>query len=203
MQRRQETAAMEKGKSRMHARENLGEPGNIDAMIDKNLVDQTLSCSTSSHVKAMEIAEVELATINANHAFQRWIVCCMKGAGLKDLTVTDVLVLHHINHRARNKRLADICFVLNIEDTHVAVYSIRKLIGLDLINSDKHGKEVTYSTTALGQQYLLRYLEIREHCLLDAMQTLNLSKSVLEELAQYLRRMSGLYDQAARAVSSI
>lgn len=194
---------MEKEKSGTHVRNALDEIGNADTKADKSLLNRALPSSAPSHTNEMEMAEIELATINANHAFQRWIVCCMKGAGLKDLTVIDVLVLHHINHRARNKRLADICFVLNIEDTHVAVYSIRKLIGLDLIHSDKHGKEVTYSTTTLGQEYLLRYLEIREQCLLDAMQTLNLNKSVLEELAQYLRRMSGLYDQAARAVSSI
>lgn len=156
-----------------------------------------------SSIEGMNLAEVELATINANHAFDRWIVRCMKAAGLNELTVIDVLALHHINHRARNKRLADICFILNIEDTHIAAYSIRKLVSAGLISSTRNGKDVAYATTKSGQEYLQRYMTIREHCLLDALEVLNLNKSALEELAQYLRKMSGLYDQAARAVSSL
>jgi predicted MarR family transcription regulator len=161
------------------------------------------SCGPASNAKSMRIAEIELATINTNHAFDRWIVHCMKATGLKDLTVIDILVLHHINHRARNKRLADICFILNIEDTHIAAYSIRKLLAAGLISSARSGKDVAYTTTALGQDYLHRYMKIRERCLLDALEVLNFNKFALEELAQYLRKMSGLYDQAARAVSSL
>ncbi len=40
----------------------------------------------------------------------------------KDMTAVNVLVLHHTNHRGTEKRLADICFVLNIGDTHVVSY---------------------------------------------------------------------------------
>jgi predicted MarR family transcription regulator len=50
----------------------------------------------------------------------------MMTAGVKDMTITDVLVLHHINHRAREKKLADIGFILNIEDTHVVNYALKK-----------------------------------------------------------------------------
>jgi predicted MarR family transcription regulator len=32
----------------------------------------------------------------------------MSVAGIKDMTTTEGLVLHHINHRAREKKLADI-----------------------------------------------------------------------------------------------
>jgi predicted MarR family transcription regulator len=154
-------------------------------------------------LKEEDMAEVELGTVSATHAFQRWIVRCMEMAGLKDLTVVDVLVLHHVNHRANDKRLADICFVLNIEDAHVVGYALRKLVGLGVIQAEKQGKEVTYSTTPSGQEYLLRYTEIRERRLIDALTTLGLNKSALGELAHYLRKMSGLYDQAARAASSI
>ena len=40
----------------------------------------------------------------------------LAAAGVRDLTFLDVLVVHHVNHRGRAKRLADICFVLNVED---------------------------------------------------------------------------------------
>jgi predicted MarR family transcription regulator len=152
--------------------------------------------------KAVALQEVELAALSVNHAFHRWIMNSMSVAQLEHLSVVDVLVLHQINHRASHKRLADICFILNIEDTRVVAYSLRKLVGIGVIQADRQGKDVTYSATALGDEYLRRYREIREHCLISSIDKLELHPAVLEELAQFLRKMSGLYDQAARAASS-
>jgi predicted MarR family transcription regulator len=153
--------------------------------------------------QSVALTEFEFGAVGTNHAFHRWMVSCMAAAGLQGLTVTDVLVLHHINHRAREKRLAEICFILNIEDTHIVAYSLRKLVTLAVVRADKHGKEVAYSTTPLGQEYLSRYREIREQHLLDPFDTLGLNTTALEKLAPLLRKMSGLYDQAARAASSL
>jgi predicted MarR family transcription regulator len=156
-----------------------------------------------SQSKAIALAELEFGMASVSHAFQRWIVCCMTAAQLKDLSIVDVLVLHHVNHRVSNKRLADICFILNIEDAHVVGYSLRKLIALGVVKAEKHGKEVTYSTTPPGQDYLLEYQKIREQHLLGSLKTLGVEDTALGHLAQFLRRMSGLYDQAARAASSL
>ena len=155
------------------------------------------------HGREPALAEMELGTVGTMHAFQRWSVRCMEAAGQRDLTATDVQVLHHLNRRAHDRRLTDICFILNIEDSHVVAYSLRKLVGLGLACTDRHGKEVTYSTTEAGRKCMVRYNEIREHRLLDALGTIGLGKTALEELALYLRRMSGLYDQAARAAASL
>jgi predicted MarR family transcription regulator len=152
--------------------------------------------------KAIALQEVEMAAISVNHAFHRWIVSSMTVAHLEDLAVVDVLVLHQITQRASHKRLSDICFILNIEDTHVVAYSLRKLVALGVVQADRQGKDVTYAATATGEQYLRRYQEIREHCLISCIDKLELNSAVLEELARFLRKMSGLYDQAARAASS-
>ena len=80
------------------------------------------SIVSSSHLvspRSRETSEFEFGLIVAWNGFARWAVRCMAAAGIPDLTITDVLLLHHVNHRARNKKLADICFVLNYEDTHV------------------------------------------------------------------------------------
>ncbi len=61
-----------------------------------------------------EMSEFEFGLIVAGNAFHRWVVHCMSAAGLKDLTALDVLVLHHVTHRARNKRLADTAFTTNV-----------------------------------------------------------------------------------------
>src|SRR5574343_1239432 len=98
-----------------------------------------------------QMSEFEFGLIVAGNAFHRWVVHCMSAAGLKDLTPLDVLVLHHVTHRARDKRLADICLIMNIEDTHLINYSHKKLQGLGVVVSSKNGKEVTYGPTEQGR----------------------------------------------------
>src|SRR5512139_491575 len=81
---------------------------------------------SSSHLVSPRSVELsEFGLIVAWNAFSRWAVRCMAAAGCPDLTITDVLLLHHLCHRARNKKLADIGFVLNYEDTHVVAYSLK------------------------------------------------------------------------------
>ncbi|OYU13311.1 MAG: transcriptional regulator [Comamonadaceae bacterium PBBC1] len=150
-----------------------------------------------------EMSEFEFGLIVAGNAFHRWIIHCMAAAGLKDLTPLDVLVLHHVTHRARDKRLADICFIMNIEDTHLVNYALKKLQGLGVVVSQKNGKDVTYAATDEGRAYVQRYREIRESCLIDALKADDGLNRDIGELARLLRVLSGMYDQAARAAASL
>jgi predicted MarR family transcription regulator len=165
---------------------------------------RTAGIVSSSHLvspRSLELSEFEFGLIVAWNAFSRWAVRCMAAAGCPDLTITDVLVLHHINHRARNKKLADICFVLNYEDTHVVAYSLKKLMAAGLAEGLKQGKEVFYSPTPQGEAFVAHYREVREECLVKSLDTeLNAD---IGELARLLRTMSGMYDQAARAATSL
>jgi predicted MarR family transcription regulator len=149
----------------------------------------------------VELSEFEFGLIVAWNAFSRWAVRCMAAAGCPDLTITDVLLMHHVSHRARNKKLADICFVLNYEDTHVVAYSLKKLVAAGLAQAEKQGKEVFYSPTVQGEAFVRQYREVREECLVKSLDTeLNAD---IGELARLLRTMSGMYDQAARAATSL
>lgn len=150
-----------------------------------------------------ELSEFEFGLIVAYNAFSRWAVRCMAAAGMPDLTITDVLVLHHVHHRGRSKKLADVCFTLSYEDTHVVNYSLKKLLGLGLLNSEKVGKEVHYATTATAAGLLRRYREVREQCLLPSVPTALDNAAELTAAAARLRALSGLYDQAARAATSL
>jgi predicted MarR family transcription regulator len=150
-----------------------------------------------------EMSEFEFGLIVAGNAFHRWVVHCMAAAGLRDLTSLDVVVLHHVTHRARDKRLADICFIMNVEDTHLVNYSLKKLQGLGVVASRKNGKEVTYAATEVGRAHVQRYREIREACLIDALQADDALNRDIGDLARLLRVLSGMYDQAARAAASM
>lgn len=160
---------------------------------------------SSSHLvseKSPELSEFEFGLIIAAHAFNRWLIRCMGAAGVKDMAPVDVLVLHHINHRRTEKRLADICFVLNIEDTHVVSYSVKKLSGMGLLSSTKRGKEVFFATTEEGNALCQRYREVREACLMPGFSGQEEENARLGDLARILRQLSGRYDQAARAATA-
>ncbi len=161
---------------------------------------------SSAHLvspRSAEMSEFEFGLIVAGNAFHRWVVHCKSAAGLKDMMPVDVLVLHHVTHRARDKRLADICFIMNIEDTHLINYSLKKLQTLGVVASKKNGKEVTYCATEEGQARVQRYREIRESCLIDALNADDALNKDIGELARLLRVLSGMYDQAARSAASL
>ena len=115
----------------------------------------------------------------------------------------DVLVLHNVNHRTREKRLADIAFTLNIDDNHTVNYSLKKLMKHELVESRKVGKEMFYQTTAKGQQVCQHYREVRKACLIDAADATDRNFDEVSHCALILRSLSGLYDQASRAASSL
>lgn len=172
-----------------------------------NPADTDLSRIVSSdHLvspRSPELSEFEFGLIIASHAFGRWITRCMAGAGVKDMTQTEVLVLHHVAHRLREKRLADICFVLNIEDTHVVSYALKKLAKLELVSSGRRGKEVFWSATPAGQALCERYRQVREACLMPGFSGDLEENKRIADLSRLLRTLSGRYDQGARAASSI
>jgi predicted MarR family transcription regulator len=150
-----------------------------------------------------ETSEFEYGMIIAYHAFTRWMQRCSAAAGAPDLGPLEILVLHHTNHRDREKRLTDICFLLNIEDTHTVNYALRKLMKAGLLASEKRGKEVFYSTSDEGRALCDRYREIREQCLLESLSHGGIEGDALREVASLLRTLSGQYDQASRAAASL
>ena len=166
---------------------------------------------SSSHLVsegAGALSEFEYGLIVAANAFNRWVVRAMAAAGLKDLGALDVLVLHSVNHRAREKKLADLCFVLNVEDTHTVTYALRKLTRLGLVSGTRRGKEIFYTATETGREACARYRAVREDCLVAAFGAFAGGRAEemdaeVGESAELLRALSGLYDQAARAAASL
>ncbi len=150
-----------------------------------------------------ETSEFEYGMIIAYNAFTRWMQRCMAAAGQAELSPLEILVLHNTNSRDREKRLSDICFLLNVEDTHTVNYALRKLLKLGLLASDKRGKEVFYRTSDEGRALCETYRKIRQQCLLRALQSTAIEGQELRDVAAMLRAMSGQYDQASRAAASL
>jgi predicted MarR family transcription regulator len=161
---------------------------------------------SSAHLSAGALpglSEVEFGLILAGHAFDRWMVRCMGAAGVPDLSAVEVLVLHTVRHRDRPKKLADICLVLGVEDTHVVSYAVKKLSVAGLVTSKRAGKEKLVLATKVGAEACQRYHEIRERLLVKPVSATGLPGPTLSELGALLRALSGHYDQAARSATSL
>jgi len=162
---------------------------------------------SSAHLvseQAGELSEFEYGLIVAGNAFNRWVARCMAAAGVKDLGALDVLVLHTVNHRGREKRLADICFVLNVEDTHTVNYALKKLVKSGLVTPSRRGKEAFYAATDRGVSLCAEYRKVREACLVEALGAIgSIDNAEIGGMAKLLRALSGLYDQAARSATSL
>lgn len=160
--------------------------------------------------RSSELSEFEFGLMVCSHAFERWITRGMAAAGISDLGPLDVMVLHSVNHRGREKRLADLCLVLNMEDSHVVSYSLKKLVKHGLVSTARRGKETVYAITKAGATACSNYRSVREDCLIDSLGQLGGNHAGLPEinrrigeLADLLRALSGLYDQAARSAASL
>ena len=160
---------------------------------------------TSQHLvspKSPELSEVEFGLAIVGNAYSRWMVRCMTAAGFPDTAALDVLVVHHVNSQHQEKKLADICFVLNVEDTHVVSYALKKLAAMGLVEGSKRGKEVFFRTTERGCEACERYRQVRETCLMPGFAGTSEENQRLGDMASLLRTLSGRYDQAARAASA-
>lgn len=64
------------------------------------------------------LSALEYGLIGASGSFARWVARCMTAAGWPNLGYLDVLALHPVYHRDREKRVSGICLVLRIVDTY-------------------------------------------------------------------------------------
>ena len=105
------------------------------------------------------------------------------------------------------KKLANICFKLNFEDSHTVNYAWKMLVKNELVQSETQEKEVFYGTTKQGQALCMAYRDVRESCLVDEYADFGGGSgkpkaASLSEVARRLRILFGLYDQAACSATS-
>lgn len=161
---------------------------------------------SSAHLAAggsPALSETEFGLILAVHAFERWIVRCMAAAGVPNLSPLEVLILHIVRHRDRPKSVADVALILDIEETHVATYALRKLEGAGLVKTRRAGKEKVVEATQAGLDACTRYAAIREQLLVKPLRSSGPSEEILSEVGEVLRAVSGYYNQAARSAATV
>ena len=145
-----------------------------------------------------QLSDLEFGLIILANGFDRWVEKCMEAAGLRGLGALDVLVLHAVNHRARDRRLADICMLLNVDDAHLVSYALKKLHAAGLVAGAQRGRERHYRATAAGDAACLAYRRVREEFLVSGLTWVAEGRNIVPETAAFLRTLTALYDQAGR-----
>ena len=74
---------------------------------------------------------------------------------------------------------------------------------MELLSTEKRGKEVFYRTSETGEKLCDAYREVREQCFLDGLSTTDMTGEEMRDIAAKLRSLSGQYDQASRAAASL
>jgi len=146
------------------------------------------------------MTQFELSMISARHAQEQWVLRCASAAGMKGYSSMDLLVLHMVGYGS--KRTADICFALNIEDTHIVSYALKKLQRARLVESEKLGKDTFFVPTEQGRTFIADYKAVRKRFLIRALAKLTGGDLDFEQLTDMLRVLSGLYEQAARSAEN-
>ena len=72
------------------------------------------------------------------------------------------------------------------------------------MSADRQGKERLYEASEAGREANIRYREVRDACLIETLTALGtVDTQEIGDAARVLRALSGLYDQAARAATSL
>ena len=152
----------------------------------------------------MDLSDFEFALINLSYGFHRWVETCMAASGNRGLSATDILVLHAVNHRAKGRRLAEISMVLNIDDTHLVAYSLKKLVAAGLASAQRQGRETHYETTEKGDEICIDYRRVRDRFLVENLKWLIEGRpaSTLSDSTLFLGTLTAIYDQSGRSATA-
>lgn len=147
------------------------------------------------------LSDLEFAMIVAGNGFSKWLVHCIEAAGARGMSALDVLVLHAVNLRARDKKLADVCLVLNVDDTHTVAYSLKKLEEQGYVVHRQDGRDRIYAASTDGDELCRKYLEVRERTLVESLRADDVDFGKLGDTARVLSRMARYYSHASRAAT--
>ena len=147
---------------------------------------------------SLDLSDFEFSLFTLAFGFQTWTQTCMAAADVHGLNSLDILVLHAVDHRARGRRQTEICMVLNIEDSHLVAYALKKLMAAELVHAITDGRERHFETTEKGEAACLAYRKVREEFLVPSLSWVARSDSIVRETAGFLKTMTALYSQAGR-----
>lgn len=163
--------------------------------------DKHWHMSTDSHEVAL--TEVEFSIFRIFSAFTRWMDdlarCCQDGIDASCSGI-DFSLLNVVRMHERPKGISELARLLNRDDIPNIQYSIRKLTKagyIEKVGTEGNKKGATYRTTPRGEEATNLYTKYRRELLTPLTRAISNSDERMEEVANMLTLMSGIYDQAA------
>jgi predicted MarR family transcription regulator len=152
---------------------------------------------------AAQMTQFEQALTVTKNAFEQWVLRCAAGAGISGFSALELHVLAKTVNTERPRRIADICFSMKIEDTHLVTYALKKLLKAGLVESARTGKETFFSCTDEGRRTMHVYKEVRRKYLIKSVSMFSENELDIERFTDMLHALSGMYEQAARTVDTV
>jgi predicted MarR family transcription regulator len=161
--------------------------------------DDPFSEDNATSSDAQRLSKFEYHLITVMFGFFRWIETCMNAADLVGLNSLDILVLHALNRRPKGQRLSEIGLVMNIDDTHLVAYSLKKLMNAHLVSAKRLGRERIFITTVDGDAACIDYHRVREKFFVKEVVKRANEFEDFEKVAETLSNLASTYDRAGRA----
>lgn len=145
--------------------------------------------------------ELEWALLRWREAFDRYNRQALNMLGLTTVSIQEMTVLHIVGLHDRAKPASMIANLLNRDDVQNIQYSLRKLMGLDLVRKarDGAGKNTNVEVTEKGRQVCDEVANIRRQLLIRQIGELENGEARLLFSARTVSMLIGLYDEAGRA----
>jgi predicted MarR family transcription regulator len=151
----------------------------------------------------LALTEIEFSIFRIFGAFNRWmddLTACCSSDSEQPCNGMDFSLLNVIRMHDRPKSISEVGRLLNRDDLSNLQYSMRKLIKagyIEKLGSQGNKKGATYTTTDRGVEVTDLYARYRRELLLPLTQSISASDQRMEQVANMLTLLSGIYDQAA------
>lgn len=163
--------------------------------------DRHWHMSTDNHEVAL--TEIEFSIFRIFSAFTRWmddLTSCCQDEAEQTCSGIDFALLNVVRMHDRPKSISELARLMNRDDMPNIQYSIRKLTKagfIEKLGTQGNKKGATYRTTERGVVATNLYAKYRRELLIPLTRALSNSDARMEEAANMLTLMSGIYDQAA------
>lgn len=151
----------------------------------------------------VDMTELEFALMRSFEGFGRWQSECL--ASVCDLQATgpENALLHIIRMNDRPKTIKDLARMTNRDDIPNIQYSLRKLIGANLVLRKGAGRSgVTYEVSDEGRRVTDDYGALRRRLLLQAIASVPGFSERLADATRTLNLLSGIYQEVSRVAAT-
>ena len=157
----------------------------------------------SQDAAEVDTTELEFALMRTFEGFGRWQSECLASVTGLAATGPENALLHIIRMNDRPKSIKDLARLTNRDDVPNIQYSLRKLIGADLVLRKGAGRTgVTYEVTPEGRRVTDDYGDLRRRLLIAAIGNLPGFAERLAEATRTLNLLSGIYEEVARVAAT-